>query len=101
VLLVLAEVFDDLRRAFSGNGTAQFVYRRSPQVGDASVGLQEPLGSPWPNARDVQECAFGLAGSSTLAVEGDGKTVGFVANLLDQVQYGRMAVEHDRFVFLT
>ena len=43
---------------------------------------------------------LGLALAATQAVEGYGEAMGFVANLLDEMQHRRVAIENARLVFL-
>src|SRR5215472_3367671 len=46
------------------------------------------------------ERAVGLALATALPVESDGEAMRFVANLLDQMQYGGVALQNDGFVLL-
>lgn len=93
-------MFDDARSAFSWHQAAQFFYRGTAQVGNAAIALQKLLGSAGANAGDVEQSGVGLAHGAALTMEGDGKAMGFVANLLDEMKNGRMAVENTGLVLL-
>src|ERR1051326_4332711 len=53
------------------------------------------------DARNIQQLRVAIAHLAALTVEGDGETVGFVADALDDVQDRRMALQHHRFIFLS
>ncbi len=57
--------------------------------------LQQALAGAWADAGDGVEFGVAVAHLAALAVVGDGEAVGFVADLLDEVQDGRAAVEDD------
>ncbi len=54
-----------------------------------------------PDAGHLAESGFGLALASAEAVKSYGETVGFVSNLLNQVQNRGVAVQFAGLVFLT
>ena len=54
-----------------------------------------------PDAGDIVEGAVGLPLASALPVESDGKAVGFIADLLDQMQDRRMMLQDNGLIFLT
>ena len=87
-------------RGFARNDFADFLHASALDVGDTAKFAQEFLGEFGADAGDFGECGFGLALAAALAVESDGEAVGFVADLLDEMQDRRMMVEDNRFIFL-
>ena len=63
---------------------------------DAAEVFQQALAGARADAGDGVEFGVAVAHLAALAVIGDGEAVGLVADLLDQVQHRRAAVEHDR-----
>ena len=53
------------------------------------------------DAGNLAQFGGAVADLPTLAVESHCKAVGFVADLLHQMQHGRMMVEHDGIIFLS
>ncbi len=53
------------------------------------------------DAGDFAQLGGAVANLAALAMEGHGEAMGFVADLLHQMQDGRMMVEHDGIVFLS
>ena len=90
----------DFFGGFAGDDFGEAVDAGALEVGDAAEFAEELAGGGWADAGDVAEGGLGLALAAAEAVEGDGETVGFVADLLDQVEYGVVAVELDGLVFL-
>jgi hypothetical protein len=70
------------------------------QGADAAEVFEEALAGDGAYAGDFVEFAGAVAHLAALAVVGDGEAVGFVADLLDDVQDGRAAVEDYRVVLL-
>ena len=62
--------------------------------------LEQALAGDAAYAGDGVELGVAVAHLAALAVVGDGEAVAFVADLLDDVQDGRAAVEDDGVVFL-
>ena len=62
--------------------------------------LEEALAGDGAYAGDVVELAGAVAHLAALAVVGDGEAVGLVADLLDDMEDGRAAVEDDGVVLL-
>src|SRR5579884_645270 len=87
------------RRALR-NHLAQFFQAGATKIGDAAEFAQQALGGARADSGNLQQRRRGLALAAALTVEGDGEAVSFIANLLNQVQDGRMALQDDRFVFL-
>ncbi len=53
-----------------------------------------------PDARDAIESGFCLPFGAAFAVKGDGKTVGLIADLLDEMQHRGVMFKNDGLVFL-
>jgi hypothetical protein len=53
------------------------------------------------DAGDVEQFAVPVADLAALAVIGHGEAMSFIANLLDEMKRGRVAVEDDRVVLLS
>ena len=94
------EVGEDFFGGFSGDDFGEGVDAGALDVGHAAKFAEELAGGGGTDSRDVAEGGFGLALGAAEAVEGDGETVGLVADLLDQVEDGVVAVELDGLVFL-
>jgi len=52
------------------------------------------------DAGNLEESTLGLAGCAALAMKGDCETMGFVADLLNEVQNRGVAIQGDGVVFL-
>src|SRR2546425_7163713 len=95
-----AQVFDDVlglgRRDYAG----KLLEAGLAQAGEAAEPPQKLLGGALAYPGDIHQRRVQRAARAALAVKGDRKPVGFVADLLDQVQDGRVALEHDRLVLL-
>lgn len=63
--------------------------------------LEEALAGAGAYAGDTVELRVAVADLAAFAVVGDGEAVGFVADLLDEVEDGGAAVEDDRGVLVT
>ena len=62
--------------------------------------LEQATGGAFSYTGNFAQFRGTVANLPPLAVEGHGKTVGFIADQLNQMQYRRVMVECDRFVFL-
>ena len=94
------EVSEDLFGGFAGDDLGEGVEAGALEVGDAAEFAEELAGGGWADAGDIAESGLGLAFAAAEAVEGDGEAVGFVADLLDEVEDRVVAVELDGLVFL-
>ena len=94
------EMGKDFFGGFTGDYFGEGVEAGALEVGDAAELAQELAGGGWADAGDVAEGGLGLALAAAEAVEGDSEAVGLVADLLDQMKDGIVAVEPDRLVFL-
>src|SRR5208282_2951346 len=63
--------------------------------------LQETTGGRFAYAGDFSQFGDSVSDLAALAMKGYGEAMGFIANLLHQMQDGRMMVEHDGVVFLS
>src|SRR5713101_7300445 len=88
--------FCDSRR----NHTAQSFYPSALQVGDAAEFAQQLLNRSRADSGDIAKRGLGLPLAATLAMEGHREAMCFVANLLNQMQHRRMAIENAGLVFL-
>src|SRR5260370_13937459 len=79
---------------------SQLFSTRPPQVCDASEFPQQLLNRPWPDTWNVAKGRFRLPFAAALAVKADREAMRFVANLLDEVQHRRVALQNAGFVFL-
>jgi len=79
------EELDDFLSAFFGDHTIEFLDGGFLQIGDAAIALEQFLRGARADTRDLQEGGLRLFGSTTLAVESDGKSMGLVANHLDEM----------------
>ena len=95
------EVGENFFGGFAGDDFGEGVEAGALDVGDTAEFAEEFAGGGWADAGDFAEGGFGLPLGAAEAMEGDGKAVGFVANGLNQMENGRMAVELDGLVFLT
>src|SRR5581483_10312023 len=85
----------------SGAGLLRRFFRAERVLGWRRCRTGAEASAPCADQRRVfRERRSALALGAALAMERDGKTMRFVANLLDQVQDGRVAVEHERLIFL-
>lgn len=89
----------DAGGGFAGDDAAEGVEIGAAEIGDAAELAEKFAGGGGANAGDIVEGGTGLAFAAAKAVEGDGEAVSFVADLLDQVEDGRVAVEDAGFVF--
>ena len=94
------EVGQDFFGGFAGDDFGEGVEAGALDVGDAAEFAEEFAGGGGADAGDFAEGGFGLALGAAEAVEGDGETVGLVADRLDEVEDGVVAVELDGLVFL-
>src|SRR4030088_2853843 len=79
---------------------AQLFSSRPPQVCDAAEFAQQPLRRPRPNAGNITKRGFRLPLAAALAMKAYGKSMRLVANLLDQMQHWRVAVQNAGLIFL-
>jgi hypothetical protein len=93
-------VGEDFFGGFAGDYFGEGVEAGALDVGDAAEFAEEFAGGGWADAGDFAEGGFGLALGAAEAVESDGEAVGFVADGLDEMEDGVVAVEFDRLVFL-
>src|SRR6266436_2371802 len=96
----IAKLAENFLRFLSRNDAAQFFQPGSLNIGYAPKFLQQFLRCPWAHTGDFVEHRFCLPLSSPLPVKRYRKTVGLVANLLNQVKNRRMPLQHDWLIFL-
>src|SRR5579871_3613275 len=94
------QVGEDFLGRFAGDDFGEFVDAGALEVGNAAELAEKLAGGGWADAGNLAEGSVGLALAPTEAMESDGEAMSFVANLLDQVENRRMAVQFDGFVFL-
>ena len=94
------EVGEDFFGGFAGNDFGDGVEAGALDVGYAAEFAKEFAGGGWAHAGDFAQGRFGLAFAAAEAMEGDGEAVSLVADLLDEVEDGIVAVELDGLVFL-
>src|ERR1700678_441433 len=63
--------------------------------------FDQSLTGSWTDTWNGEQFAVTVAHLPALAMVGHGKPMAFVANLLHQMQHGRSAVQHYRFILLT
>ena len=68
------------------------------QIAQAAELGEELTGGSLPHAGNVQKLGSDLALGTPRAVEGNRKPVSLIADLLNQVQCGRVVIEHNRFI---
>src|SRR6476661_7642528 len=85
-----AELFEQFFGGFSRDDLAQFFKAGAADVRNAAKFAQELLRGARANAGNPIQCGFCLAGGAALAVEGYGKAMCLVANLLNEMKNGRM-----------
>src|SRR6267143_3386745 len=93
-------MLENFLRAFSRHQLAYFLHSRSLNIGDTSKFLQQFLRSPCPHSGNILERCFRLTFAAALPVERNREAVSLVPDLLNQVEDGRVAVQHDGFVLL-
>src|SRR5215467_6823053 len=87
--------------AFSCDHFTQAVKTGSANIGDAAKFAEKALRRFRADTGNLQKLGRGLAFGAALTMECDCESVSFIANLLDEMEDGRMTVQNDRFVFLT
>src|SRR5712692_350529 len=95
-----AEVFDNALRLDARDHARQLLEARLAQVRDAAKLPQQLLRRALADPGDVRQLAVQVAARAALAVETDGKAVGLIADLLDEMENGRMPLQQDRLVLL-
>ena len=88
---VAADFFGDGGADYGGEGVGVGL----ADAADAAEVFQQALAGARADAGDGVQFGVAVAHLAALAVVGDGEAVGFVADLLDEVQHGRAAVEDD------
>src|SRR5260370_11738982 len=96
----IAKLPENFLRVLSRNDAAQFFQPGSLNIGYAPKFVQEFLRRLSTHPGDFTQGSLRLPLSSPLPVKRYRKTVGLVANLLNQVQHRRMPLQHDRLIFL-
>src|SRR5580692_12319641 len=76
----------------------EFLDGQLAQSGNTSKSPQQFLCSPVAHAGNFRERSANAAGRPTLPVKSDRETVGLIADLLDQMENGRVMIEHNRFM---
>ena len=84
----------------AGNFGGDFINGELAKAGDATEAAKELLRGAVADAGNFSEGSADAAAGAALAVKRDGETVRLVANLLDQVQHGRVMIERDRIILL-
>ena len=95
-----AELFEQFFGGFSRDDPAQFFEAGAADVRNAAKFAQELLRGARTNAGNTIQCGFCLARGAALAVEGYGKAMRLVANLLNEMKYGRMMLKDNGLVLL-
>src|ERR1700741_1693855 len=86
-MLKLAE---NLLRVFSRNHVSQFFHASPLDVREATKFLQRFLRGLWAHAGDFAQCGLCLPLAAPLPVECNRKSVGLIANMLNEVKDRRM-----------
>lgn len=97
--MIFRKLRENSLSASARNDAAEAIEVSAAQVGDAAEGAQQFLRGERADARNVVQGGTGLALAAAQTVEGDGEAMGFVADLLDEVEDRGVAVEHARLVF--
>lgn len=71
------------------------------QLRHASEISEQFLRRAWADAGDVLEARLNRALRSPLAMESHGESVRFIANLLNEMENGRVMLQPDRLIFLS
>ncbi len=80
---------------------SQLFHAQCPKARHAAKSPQQLLCGAFAYTRNFRERCTNAARGSSLAMKCHGEAMCLVANLLDQVQHGRMPLEHDRIVLAT
>ena len=96
----LVEVAPDGFGGFAGDYGGERIGGGLLHVAEAAEMREETLAGLAAYAGDVEEFGIAVAHGAALAVVADGEAMAFVADHLDQVQDGGMAVEDYGFVFV-
>ena len=94
------EKIEDALGMGAGDGAAELIEGSTAEVGHTAELAEQLRGGARTDSGDVQQPGTDARGRAAVAVEGDRKAVGFVADLLHQSQDGRVAVEAERIVLL-
>ena len=95
--ILLPEVIQNRLRLGAGDHSGK---RRRIRLLDrlhAAEMLQQSPGRAFPDAGNFPQFSGAVAHLAPLAMEGDRKAVGFVADQLHQMQHRRVMIERDRF----
>jgi hypothetical protein len=84
-----------------GGERVGILFGRLANGADGAEVFEETLAGSGAYAGDLEEFGAAVAHLAALAVVGDGEAVGFVADLLDEVEDGGAAVEDNGIVFLS
>ena len=87
-------------RAFPGHDAAQFLEPGTLHIRDASKFFKKLLRRLWPDTGYFAERRLRLAFASAQPVKSDRKAMGFVSDLLDQVEHGGVPLQYDGLIFL-
>jgi hypothetical protein len=98
--LGLVEVAPDGFGGFAGDYGGQGVGGGLLDVAEASEVGEQALAGLTADAGDVEEFGVAIAHGSALTVIADGEAMAFVADHLDKMEHGGMAIEDDGFVFV-
>src|SRR5574337_147013 len=97
---LVRELSQHVFRLLTRNDAAEFLDSRAANIGHAAEFPQQLLRSARADARNFRELRVRLALRTALAMEGHREAMGFIANLLNQMQHRRMPVQNDRLLLL-
>lgn len=97
----MLELTENSLRVFSRNHATQFFQTGPLYVRNAAKFLQQFLRCPWAHAGDFAQCGLRLPFSAPLPVKRNCKSVGLIANLLNEVKDRRVPLQNDRLIFLS
>src|SRR6266481_9909221 len=93
-------MLEDFLRTLARYKPAQSIHSCPLKVGNTSKFFQQFLRGPRPHTRNILKRRFRLPLAAPLPMKGHRETVSLVADLLNQVEHGRVTVEHDGFILL-
>src|SRR4029077_6391856 len=98
--LIPVEMLDNTRRDRPRYNAGEIFGAGKSHASDTAEFAQQFLHGSRTDARNFVELGFQGSARAALAVKTNGKTVRFIADLLNQMQQGRMFFEANRFVLL-
>src|SRR5438067_6705312 len=98
--MIAMQMFGDARGNRPRYHSGEIFGAGEAHAGDTSEFAKQLLNAARTHSGDLVELGFQRSARTALAVKTDGEAVCLIADLLDQMQQGRMSFQTDRFVFL-